>query len=189
MTLPLEQVKDAHELWVEANARSNTRKQREQERAAALEVDSSDDEKEVDLSDIDKLFKEKGQGPHLLEMEFVPVTESPVEYTSAKTGLQTRAWIWRHKSVEKVEARRYPTKSEKGFDTGVLAAKLRSIQPKHGKEAYQRACHILKLNMKHSKAAALAAGAGVQPIVNRETQLKQWVRICFLCFWFSNLFY
>ena len=117
MNLPIQQVKNAHELWFEANTRSNSRKQREKEAAAALEIDD-DDDGETDLSDIDKLFNEKGQGPHLLELDFEPETEEPVVYTSSTTGYTTRAWPWRHKLVAGVVARRYPTQSKKGGTLG-----------------------------------------------------------------------
>jgi hypothetical protein len=181
MNLPIQQVKKAHELWFEANTRSNSRKQREKEAAAALEIDD-DDDGETDLSDIDKLFNEKGRGPHLLMLDFEPETEEPVEYTSSTTGSMTRAWPWRHKLVAGVVARRYPTQSKKGWDTGVFSNKLRSITPSHSKVAYERAVYILKLNTKSNKAASTVCG--VPAIVDRQSLLRQWVSCVVRCFFF-----
>jgi hypothetical protein len=61
---------------------------------------------EVDLSGINQLFEEKGQGPHLLEMEFEPVTQAPVEYISNRTGRDTVRWTYQHK-LTKTEVNRY----------------------------------------------------------------------------------
>jgi hypothetical protein len=96
LDLPIEQVKVAAKLWYQANARSNTRKSIERER---LEREQRGDviEVEVDLTDIDKLFAEQGQGRHMLEIEFEPTTETEVEYVSRRTGKLTKRWTWKHK--------------------------------------------------------------------------------------------
>lgn len=175
MTIPYEQIEEAYELWLETNARSNNR--RDEERRRREELESDQEEIETDLSDIKKLFDEKGKGPHLLEMDFEPTTEGPEEYVSTKTGALSKCWIWKHKLLPNVEVKRFPTQSGKGFDTGVLSVKLRSLNvQKHGKVASERAAFILKLNMKSNNAAAIAA-ASAQPIpIDRETLIKQWVR-------------
>jgi hypothetical protein len=72
------------------------------------------------LTDVHKLFEEKGQGSHLLEIDFEPVTDGAVENPSARTGKPTVFWIWRHKMME-VDVRRYKTASVKSWDTDVLS--------------------------------------------------------------------
>ena len=116
-------MQDAHERWVEANSCSNGRKELEHARLRQEQEVVNVDE-EVDLSDIDKLFTEKGKGPHMLELEFEPVTDNPVEYTSATTGLITKHWRWKHK-ITGGKVKRYPTVSGKGFDTGVFSLFLK----------------------------------------------------------------
>jgi hypothetical protein len=78
---------------------------------------------DIDLSDINKLFEEKGIGRHLLEMEILPVTEEPVNYISKRTGKPTKRWTFKHKTTG-VKVNRYPTRSGKAFDTGVLSRYL-----------------------------------------------------------------
>jgi hypothetical protein len=125
--LTIEDVKEAAEAWYKANARSNTRKPVEQQH---LEREAKGDviDVEVDLTNINDLFAKKGQGPHMLEMEFKPTTETPLEpYISPRTGKLTTKLTWRHKMTE-VEIRRYKTKSGKSFDTGVLSQYLRLLK-------------------------------------------------------------
>jgi hypothetical protein len=58
---------------------------------------------DVDVNDIKKLFEERGHGRHMLEMEFEPTTETPVEpYTSNRTGRLTTKWTWRHKFTKEL---------------------------------------------------------------------------------------
>ena len=168
----MEQVKDTHDLWFEANARSNNRKQLERERLERAQEADEGEGADADLTDINNLFAEKHQGPHMLEMEFEPVTEAPVEFLSKHTGKQTRRWIWKHKRTD-VQIKRYPTSSGKSFDTGVLSSYLKTLKEQADKIAYQRARHILQLNTKAGRAAAKMVGD--QPIANRESLLKQWV--------------
>jgi hypothetical protein len=66
-------VSKAHELWVHANSRSNTRKQAERERVS-LEQQVEAVLTEPDYSNINALFVKMGRGPHLLEMEFEPTS-------------------------------------------------------------------------------------------------------------------
>ena len=106
-----------------------------------------DEEEQANLTDIDNLFTEEGQGPHMLEFEFVLVTDDPVEFISDRTGKQTRCWTWKHKLTD-VEIKRYPTKSGKSFDTGVLSYYLNHLKERPHKVAFDRARHVLKLNSK-----------------------------------------
>jgi hypothetical protein len=101
MILNLEQVNVGHEEWCKTNTRVNTRIQAERQ---ALQIAQKPDiiDIDVDVSDIDKLFEERGQGPHLLEMEFVPATEAAVQYVSKRTDKPTTRWTWRHKIIKMV---------------------------------------------------------------------------------------
>jgi hypothetical protein len=146
--LKIKDVKEAAEAWYKANAYSNTRKLDEQQH---LEREAKGDvtDVEVDLTNINDLFAEKGQGPHMLEMELEPTTETPLEpYVSPWTGKLTTKWTWRHKMTE-VEIHRYTTKLGKSFDTGVLSQYLRLLKADRQKNvASERASHILQLNSK-----------------------------------------
>jgi hypothetical protein len=99
LNLNFDQVTSGHEAWCQTNTRVNTRIQAVQqqlEQAQRTEVVNVD----IDLSDINKLFEEKGQGRHMLEMEFIPITEGPVNYISKRTGKPTKRWTFRHKITE-----------------------------------------------------------------------------------------
>ena len=86
LALPNKQVKDTHIRWFEANSRCNTRKQLEKEGLERDQAAEDDEEEQADLMDIDNLFTKKGQGPHMLKFEFVPVTDDPVEFISDRMG-------------------------------------------------------------------------------------------------------
>jgi hypothetical protein len=144
-------VKAGHEAWVQANTASNAQKQAERQ-ALEMEQRSEVVNIDADLTDVQKLFEEKGQGLHLLEMDFEPVTDGAVENPSAMTGKPTVFWIWRHKLTE-VEVWRYKTASGKSWDTGVLSHYLRSLTDSKNKVAYERAQEILKLNSKKDSMA------------------------------------
>jgi hypothetical protein len=178
MNFELDQVKDAHERWVQANSRSNGRKQLERARIQKEQEEVNVD-KEVDVSDIDKLFTEKGKGPHLLELEFEPVTEQPVDYLSSVTGEMTRHWKWKHK-LTGGEVKRYTTNSGKGFDTGTMSRFLKKNKEllRH-RVASERAKHILMLNKKSNRVEPVA---GVPLAVQKETLVRQWVSFCLFCF-------
>ena len=146
MTLPVGQVKDAHQVWIAHHTRRNTRKQSEKDelkkkQAPEVIIDA-------DLEDINKLFEEKGTGPHMLELDFEPAAEAPVTYVSDRTRKSTTHWAWRHKYT-KVVVKRYPTTSGKAWDTGALSDYLRKrITEKQHRVGYQRAKQIIKLNTK-----------------------------------------
>jgi hypothetical protein len=173
LSLSPEQVKVGHEAWVQANTRSNTRKQAERH---GLETEQKSEVVDVDadLSDIHKLFEEKGQGSHLLEMEFELVTdEAPVPHPSRSTGKLTIHWKWKHK-LTAVEVRRYKSYSGKSWDTGVLSRYLRSLKPStKNKVAYERAQEILKLNSK--KCSTALKDTSEKRSIAREDVIKQWV--------------
>ena len=119
----------------------------EKERLERDQAAEDDEEEQADLMDIDFFFTKKGQGPRMLEFEFVPVTDDPVEFISDRTGKQTRCWTWKHKLTD-VEIKQYPTKLGQSFDTGVLSYYLNQLKERPHKVAFDRARHVLKLNSK-----------------------------------------
>jgi hypothetical protein len=140
LILSPEQVKVGHKEWVQANNWPNAQKQAKQ-RALKMEQKSEVADVAIDFTDIYKLFEEKGQGSHLLEMEFEPVTEGAIKHPSNRTGKQMIYWTWQHKLME-VEVRRYKTHSGKSWDTGVLCRYLQSLKASKNKVAYERAHEI-----------------------------------------------
>lgn len=133
------------------------------------------------LADINKIFEEKGQGPHMLLIDFEPVTVGPVEYVSDRTGKNTTRWTWRHKFTG-VVVNRYPTRSGKSWDTGVLSHYLQTLHKSKDKVTSERAQHILQLNCKKSMKASLNRDvASEKMVLKREDVLKQWVSHSFMC--------
>jgi hypothetical protein len=168
LTLLPEQVKAGHEAWVQANTLSNARKQAKRQ---ALEVEQMSEVVNInaDLTEVHKLFEEKGQGLYLLEMDF---EHGGVENPSARTGKLTVFWIWRHKLTE-VEVRRYKTASGKSWDTGVVSRYLRSLTESKNKVAYEHAQEILKLNSK--KVSMALKDTPEKRSIARKDMIKQWV--------------
>jgi hypothetical protein len=172
MLLKFEQIKTGHEAWCATNTRVNNRIQavrRQLEQAQRTEVVEVD----IDFSDINKLFEEKGQGRHMLEMEFLPVTEGPVNYISKRTGKPTKRWTFRHKLTD-VKVNRYPTRSGKAFDTGVLSRYLQGLDQSDNAVAFARAQHIILLNSKNG-SAKLKLMCPEKPVLSREDTLRHWV--------------
>ena len=101
MSFPLDDLDDAHELWQKANGRCNSR--------AFLALEAIRKTQNVDvvegarakLDDIDELFRKKGRGPHMLEMEFDKVTAFPTDYMqrsgNMNTGTTLQKWEWLHR--------------------------------------------------------------------------------------------
>ena len=146
LDIGVDEVDEAHERWVAANGRVYERKQKERDlakRKQEIVIDGDD----ADVADIDKLFAEKKQGSHMLELEFEPAGD-PEEYVSSRTQKTTMCWTWKHKLTGAV-IRRYKTNSGKAWDTGKLSLYLTNLKESHHKIAFQRARHILKLNCKH----------------------------------------
>jgi len=170
MTLKIEQVQQAHELWVQANVRANDRKTQERERLER--EDNFGDKEEVDLEGIKKLFSEKGLGPHMLELDFEAMTLEPITYQSVRTGKPTTSWSWKHRFTG-VEVKRYPTKSGKSFDTGVLSSYLSHLKKIKDRVAYEQAVLILSLNTKGGKSVKDAVASSA----TREELLRQWVSV------------
>jgi hypothetical protein len=54
---------------------------------------------DIDLSNINKFFEEKGQGRHMLEMEFIPVTEGPVNGGTGQLHKQTNRKAYKKMDV------------------------------------------------------------------------------------------
>lgn len=148
---------------------------------ALQEQETIDIEEKVDMSDINELFGEKGRGPHLLEMEFEPVTDEPEAYVSARTGNETQCWRWRHLITGAV-LKRFLSKSGKSWDTGKLSSYLRGLKENDNNRAYERAVYILKLNAKHflirngvSVPHRVGSGAAKEELV------RQWIRGVMFC--------
>lgn len=175
MKLDIAHVKEAHDLWFKANTRCNDRKQLEREMAEKNQKSVTTTEV-VDFSDIDKLFEEKKQGSHMLEMEFEPVTDAPEEYESARTGKLTQRWTWRHK-ITGFHVKRFLTQSKKSWDTGKLSEYLKKIKPDE-KAAYDRAQRILELNRKNVRVTEDAVIVATVPkcAFAKEVLVRQWVR-------------
>jgi hypothetical protein len=191
LDLNYQQIKAGHESWRETNTRVNFRIQavrQKMELAQMAEVVDVD----IDLSDINKLFEEKGNGRHLLEMEFLPVTEEPVNYISKRTGKPTKRWTFKHKTTG-VKVNRYPTRSGKAFDSGVLLRYLQRLEESDNLVAFAQAQHIVLLNSKNG-TANFKSSAPEHPLLTRKELLKHWVSsfsfiifkstsdICSLCF-------
>jgi hypothetical protein len=177
LTLPTNQVGKAHELWVQANARNNDRKDRN--RKTIIDLEQEDDDPDADLTDINLLFAEKSKGPHMYELDFEPMEEEPL-LTRAKT--ETIHWKWKHKFTGKV-IKRYPTHSLRGWDLGKLGNYLATIKETEDKIAYQRAVQIIKLNRKDSKKGLVA-----NVVVNRIEIVRQWVSFIVLLNLLHGLF-
>ena len=139
MAFQVDCLKPAHERWVAANARCNAKMQRErEEKERAEEIIDVED---ADVEDIDKLYAEKGTGPHMFELEFEPVVTEPVEKESSRGGHTIRIWPWRHKLTKK-EVNWYASVSGLTWDTGKLSKYLSSLTEKQHPIAYQRARRI-----------------------------------------------
>ena len=174
MTLDLEQIKDAHEVWFHANSRVNERKQSERNEALK-EQESKASKEKADFTDINVLLGEKGQGPHLLELEFEPVMDEPEEYISSRTGKTTQCWSWRHKLTGAV-LKRFTSATGKSWDTGKLSSYLRKLVGNENKIASQRAEYILKLNSKHiRRKAGVCVSVRVPTGDEKQNLVKQWV--------------
>jgi hypothetical protein len=133
------------------------------------------------VDDINKLYEEKGPGPHVLLIDFVQTTPNAIQYPSNRLGKEATAWIWKHR-ITGAEVRRSPTQSGKGLDTGVLWRYLRKLKQTTNKVAYERAQLILPLNSKKTKID-LTASSPSKPALSCKDLLKQWVRclVCFVC--------
>jgi hypothetical protein len=166
-----------HEEWCDTNTCVNTRIQAVQQELENSQKAIVDVDAEVD--DINKLYEEKGPGPHLLLINFVQTTPNAVQYPSNCLGKEGTACIWKHR-ITGAEVQRFPTQSGKGFDTGVLLRYLRGSKQTTNKVAYERAQLILSLNSKKT-VVDLTASSPSKPALLRKDLLKQWV-CCFVCF-------
>jgi hypothetical protein len=186
MSFPIASLKAAHESWQTANARNNARIYDVQK--ALLAAQASGDPDEVDLTkfdDIDEYFQKFGKGPHLLEYEFSPDTEEPVEYTREKCGRLSRYWRWTHK-LTNAKVKRFASASGKGFDSGRLSKVLGQISERSHPLAYARAQRILFLNDSpcvHNSVEELIAVS-----IDRKELLRQQVRLPVfdVCSFFSS---
>lgn len=182
MKIEIGLIKNAHQLWYEANSRSNDRKQLEREEAEKMQ--KPDDEKVVaDVSDIEKLYAEKKHGTHMLELDFEPFGEAE-EYPSTKAGGgMTTCWQWKHKYTG-VAIRRYMSQSKKSWDSGKLSAYLDKLRKLYdGSIACQRATKILQLNQRRTRCSKDGAVAVTVPKSGptKESLVRQWVRSVMFC--------
>jgi hypothetical protein len=107
----------------------------------------------------------------MLEIEFIPITEGPVNYISKRTGKPTKRWTFRHKITEE-KVNRYPTLSVKAFDTGVLSRYLQSLKESQHPVAYAQAQHVVVLNSKNGMLAKIKAVTPKKPLLTQENLLK-----------------
>jgi hypothetical protein len=191
MEFCLDDLDDAHEMWQKANGRCNSRT------FLAMEVIRKSQNADVvegapaNLSDIDELFQKKGRGPHMLELEFDKVTDSPIDYlqrtrSGVSTGVTLQKWLWLHRLTpgrKNNPVTRYVNTSGKTFDTGKLSKYLMNIDEKNHPAAYQRAQHILQLNGSLLSDTALEEG-----VHSRELLVLQQVSTL-VCFVFIFSFY
>lgn len=175
MELPLEQVKAAHERWVLANSRATTK--RNQIKADLKKKQNPinvDDDEDADLSDINKLFAEKKNGPHMLENEFEPVSDEICTYKSDRTGKFTKHWKWKHKLTGHV-VKRYPRPNGVGWDSGTLSGYLKALTADQHKAAFQRADLVIKLNTPNQ--IKVPKGTSSETATNRRRLFHQWVSV------------
>jgi hypothetical protein len=163
MTVKGNTLAQAHELWVRANARSNNRKAAEKLQVSIQQAPQEDEDFEVDVTDIDKLFADEGRGPHMLELDFVAVGDEPGRNDD------TKDWPWRHKYTNKV-IKRYRSQSGNQWDTGKLGGYLDKIKPGDGRIAYERAQRIRLLNKKRGKQIVPQSTK-----LTKEEIVQQWV--------------
>jgi hypothetical protein len=101
MSFPLDNLDDAHELWQKANGRCNSRAFLALEAIRKTQNADVVEGARAELDDIDELFRKKGRGPHMLEMEFDKVTEFPTDYMqrcgNTNTGKTLQKWEWLHR--------------------------------------------------------------------------------------------
>jgi hAT family C-terminal dimerisation region len=177
MPLPTSNLEDAHELWQQALGRTNakiyTDNQALEKGRNAIVVDgSTSGPLHIDVSDIDSFFQLEGRGPHLLEFEFTPDTEEPVEYLLTN-GKPSRYWCWTHRSTG-VSVKRFASVSGKSFDTGRLSKYLLSIKESQYPIAYARAKHVLLLN---ESIREQSDDCLILPAMDRRTLLGQQVKL------------
>ena len=80
----------------------------------------------------------------MLEMDFEPVEDAPVDYKTLN-NVDSQYWHWRHKHTG-ITIKRVPTASGRSFDTGKLSSHLKNISDLKNPVGYHRAMHILLLN-------------------------------------------
>jgi hypothetical protein len=164
-----------HEKWCDTNTRVNTRIQAVRQELENSQKAIVDVNAEVD--DINKLYEEKGPGPHLLLIDFVQTTPA-VQYPSNRLGKE--AWIWKHR-ITGAAVRRFPAQSGKDLTLESLSHYLQGLKPATNKVAYEWAQLILPLNSKKTVVDFTASSAS-KPALSRGV-LKQWVSclVCFVC--------
>ena len=109
MPYPYEDLKDAHEAWQVSNARCNARIHIEREALIRSQKGTKPmEDAPIVTEDIDIYFEKHGRGTHLLEYEFSPDTEDPVDYIRVGCGRPSQYWCWTHK-LTKVSVKRFTT--------------------------------------------------------------------------------
>ena len=158
---PIENLKAAHELWFKHQCRCNAHTffVAEQaalaKKAASLKKANAEGDGPFDMADIDNFYKEKGKGPHLVEMDWKPVTKKPIRYRNEDGDLKLK-WNWQHKLTGKVITRYERAGEDKGWDTSNCYAYFRKVQRLHHPRAYDRYQYIRLLNGLKSEIATTA---------------------------------
>lgn len=176
MQYPLSSIQDSHEVWQVANARCNARIYNEKKALLASQKSSElvDVDAVISTDDIESFYLEHGRGTHLLEYEFSPDTEEPVEYIRAGCGLRSRYWCWTHK-LTNISVKRFATSSGKNFDSGRLSKNLAAITERSHPLAYARAQKVLELNDCNRVNSVVEVASPV--ILSRTDLLRQQVSI------------
>jgi hypothetical protein len=174
MVYPVADIDDSHELWQKALARSNAHihENNERMRRAAQPSNAMDECGSFDLSDIDTLFKEKGKGPHMYEIEFIAAETGPIEYPN-KHGEPAKYWVHTHR-LTGYSLRRYLNAGGKTYESGRLSKCLLNIKQQQHPLAFARAQHICTLNDSKPQSSD---GTSVALVMDRRELLGQQVRL------------
>jgi hypothetical protein len=112
-------------------------------RAEALENDGS--ACLTDVSDIDALYLAKGKGPHLLEIDWIPVSPGPESYKTPD-GVIREKWWWQH-VITKHKILRHLRRDKTSWDTGKMYDYCKKKLQRHNfPKAYDRFWHIAQIN-------------------------------------------
>jgi hypothetical protein len=142
---PIEKLKAAHDLWFKHNSRCNARGDRELKvLAMANQIPVNDDDGPFDYTDIEELFTKQGKGPHLVEIDWKPVTKRPI-YTMHQ-GKKRKTWEWKHNLTGKMVVR-HLHQNQKTWDTSKLYQYGSSeLKRRDHPQAYDRYHYIRRIS-------------------------------------------
>ena len=118
MQYPIRDLDSSHELWQKALGRANAHIYEENAKLVR-QIEVVDVDEEVDLKDIDDLFSSSGTGSHMLELDFIPDLEGPIDYLN-KYQVPSQYWTWTHR-LTGYKLRRFLNVGGKSFETGRLS--------------------------------------------------------------------